>query len=90
MEQHWAGYLKALGGTPIPATSMPAVAPYDTSSNETGVSGFLDLKVKNPKVQANYDAMSSTWLGVEPSTTAVAKGVFKPYSMPVDKNLSKK
>lgn len=90
MEQHWSGYLKALGGSSIPATSMPAVTPYETSSNEKGVSGFLDLKVKDPKVQANYDAMSATWLGVEPSTTAIAKGVFKAYSMPVDKNLSKK
>ena len=57
MQQHWSGYLNALGAQKIPQTSMPTAAPYDTSSEEKGVTGFMDLSAKQPQIQARYDAM---------------------------------
>jgi len=50
MQAHWQGYLNALGKTPIPATSTPAL--YQTSSSDLGVSGFLDLSPKSPEIQS--------------------------------------
>jgi len=67
MEDHWAGYLKAVGGTPVPATSNQPVAAYLTSSDTKNMTGFLDLNPKKPEVQARYDAMSGSWEGVKAS-----------------------
>jgi len=85
MDKHWSGYLNAVGGTPVPQTSMPA--PYLTSDSSTGTSGFLDLQVKKPDIQARYDAMSGSWGGVKASDSAISSGVFKAESMPIDKTL---
>jgi hypothetical protein len=87
MDKHWSGYLNAVGGTPVPQTSMPTVAPYLTSDPTPGTSGFLDLQVKKPEIQARYDAMSGSWAGVQASTSAISSGVFKTESMPIDKML---
>ena len=76
MQNHWDGYLKALRGSTIPA-------PYATSDSKLGVSGFMDLTPKNPEVQAKYDAMAGSWEGVSASDAAIAKGVFKTESMPI-------
>ena len=76
MEQHWAGYLKAVGGTPVPATSHPPVATYKTTDDSKGNTGFLDLNPKKPEVQARYDAMSGSWEGVKASDAALKNGVF--------------
>jgi hypothetical protein len=83
MQNHWEGYLNAVGGTPAPQSSMPA--PYPTSDSTPGVSGFLDLQVKKPDIQAKYDAMSGSWAGVEASSTAIKNGVFSTEAMPIDK-----
>jgi hypothetical protein len=91
MQQHWSGYLNAISGEKIPKTSMPTVAPYDTSSNEKGVTGFMDLLVTQPKIQAKYDAMQGTWEGPEASDKALQKGIFKTEAMPINqKNYGKK
>ena len=69
MQQHWEGYLNAIGQTKTPQTSMPQVAPFENTSSETGKTGFMDLLV-NPiqqKIQARYDAMSGSWEGVDAS-----------------------
>jgi hypothetical protein len=84
MQAHWQGYLNALGKTPIPQTSTPAL--YQTSSSELGVSGFLDLKPKSPEIQAQYDAMSGSWAGVDASNKAISKGVFSTDAMPIQQN----
>jgi hypothetical protein len=83
MEKHWSGYLNAVGGAAVPASSMPATAPYLTSDSSKGTSGFLDLQVKNPSIQARYDAMSGSWAGVSASESAITNGVFKTESMPI-------
>ncbi len=83
MEQHWSGYLAALGAQKVPQTSMPVVAPYETSSSETGVTGFMDVFPKQPQIQARYDAMQGTWEGISATDKALSKGLFKTEAMPV-------
>lgn len=69
MQQHWEGYLNAIGQSKTPQTSMPEIAPYETTSSETGKTGFMDLLVSplQQKIQARYDAMSGSWEGVDAS-----------------------
>ncbi len=86
MQKHWEGYLKALGETKtmaIPQSSMPAVAPYETSSSEYGKTGFMDLLVNKPQIQARYDAMAGSWEGVQASESAASSDLFKTESMPI-------
>lgn len=83
MQQHWTGYLNAVAGQKVPNSSMPQTAPYETSSSETGATGFMDLLVKQPKIQAQYDAMQGTWEGPAASEAATANNVFKTESMPI-------
>ena len=87
MQEHWSGYLKAVGEAKPPNTTMPTVAPFETSSYETGKTSFMDLLVgdNQKKIQARYDAMSRTWEGVDATDKAVMKGTFKTESMPVNK-----
>jgi len=87
MDKHWSGYLNAVGGTPVPQSSMPA--PYPTSDSSTGKTGFLDLAVKKPDIQARYDAMSGSWAGVQASEGAITSGVFKTEAMPLDQRVPK-
>ena len=71
IKTHWSGFLNALGksSTPIGSNSIP----FQNTSTKIGVSGFLDLKPTETKIQPNYDAMSSSWLGVEASTNGFLK-----------------
>jgi hypothetical protein len=87
MDKHWSGYLNAVGGTPVPQSSMPA--PYPTSDSSTGKTGFLDLAVKKPDIQERYDAMSGSWAGVQASEGAITSGVFKTEAMQLDQMLPK-
>lgn len=87
-QDHWKGYVTALSGYQTPGTSVPA---YQTSSSETGVTGFMDLFVRKPEIQARYDAMQGSWEGVQASESAISQGVFKTESMPINqKNYGKK
>lgn len=85
MLSHWEGYMKALGAQKIPNTTMPQVAPYETSSSATGKTGFMDLLVSPPQqaIQARYDAMQGSWEGVSPSESAATSNLFKAESMPI-------
>jgi hypothetical protein len=82
--QTWQGYITALNQQSHPTSSMPQVAPYETTSSEYGKTGFMDLLVKNPQIQARYDAMQGTWEGPEASEKAVSKGLFKTEAMPLE------
>ena len=75
--------MKALGAQTLPVASMPQVAPYETTSSETGKTGFMDLLVAKPQIQARYDAMQPTWEGIQPSDAAISQGLFKTESMPI-------
>jgi len=83
MQSHWQNYLKAVSDITIPMNSMPQEGPFETSSSEKGKVGFMDLIVAQPKIQARYDAMQPSWEGIQPSDNAVAQGLFKAESMPV-------
>lgn len=83
MQQHWSGYLAALGAQKIPLTTMPTVAPYETSSSQLGVTGFMDLLPSQPQIQARYDAMQGTFEGPAAADKAISKGVFKTEAMPL-------
>ena len=85
MQKHWNVYVDALGGNKPPADSNV----YPTSDSTIGVSGFLDLKPKNPEIQAKYDAMSPTWGGIQPSESAAASNLFKASFMPMKNQTSK-
>lgn len=73
-------YLKALAaqGKICPDVSVP-VAPRPANSVSTPFTGFLEFKSPHPELQI-YSAMSPNWGGVESSTNAVAKGLFKTSS----------
>jgi len=91
MNSHWEGYMKALGAQKTPETTMPTVAPYETTSSKTGVTGFMDLTPKQPQIQAQYDAMQGTWGGPQAADKAVSKGLFRTEEMPINqKNYGKK
>jgi len=84
MEQHWAGYMNAVGKVnTTPSSSMPPVTLYKTTDSTIGVSGFLDLTPKQPEIQARYDAMSGNWGGVEATNKALANGLFSTDAMPL-------
>ncbi len=82
MEQHWAGYVAAIGGA-RPASSMPPVKIYADT-------GFLNVAPVQPEVQARYDAMSATWNGVQATNKALAHGLFSTDAMPLRKNIGSK
>lgn len=43
----------------------------------TPASGFKQFAPRDPVTQAKYDAMQSSWLGVESSDKAIAQGLYK-------------
>ena len=78
MDKEWSGYQSANNGFALPQSTS---AVYPTSSSETGVTGFQDLKPYAPDVQARYDAMSGNWEGVTASK-AFAKNIAKAQAGP--------
>ena len=81
MDQQWTSYNAAVGEYSLPKSTMAPV-PYQTSSSETGITGFQDLKPANPEVQARYDAMSPKWEGITGTDSAVFKNIPKSQSAP--------
>ena len=86
MKNHWNGYLNALAKTSSP-TSTNSI-PFQNTSTQIGISGFLDLKPinTNTQFQPRYDAMSGSWEGVNASEKATLKQnsdktEFMPYSV---------
>jgi len=67
LKSHWNGFLNAVGSAARPTDNNCVV--FENTSSKIGVSGFLDLKPDNT-IKPNYDAMNSTWLGVEASNKA--------------------
>jgi hypothetical protein len=65
---------KQLGPT-VPTTAQ--YASYEKSvSKFSAPTGFLEFSPRNPNVQAKYDAMQSSWQGVESSDKAIASGLY--------------
>jgi hypothetical protein len=80
MKDHWASYITALGKTQTPQGSNT-----ENTSTKIGVSGFLDVKPTEHKIDPRYDAMTTQWAGVEASNKAtqqnkISRTEFMPYS----------
>jgi hypothetical protein len=83
MEDNWKGYITAIGGSKAPASNIDQGMPF--SNTEGGVSsGFVEWKPNNKEVQARYDAMNTSWEGVEASENAASTNIFKHSFMPVN------
>jgi hypothetical protein len=77
MESHWSGYLKALGLTKPPRTTIDQGVPFPTTEGNTVSTGFIEWKTPNPEIQKKYDAMSGSWQGVKASEAAAASSIYK-------------
>jgi len=63
---------------PTDAKALPQYADYTTAlAIHTPASGFKQFAPRDPETQAKYDAMQSTWQGVESSDKAIAAGLYK-------------
>jgi len=83
MDDTWKGYQNAHGVYEVPQSTNPAL-PYPTSDSSVGKTPFADLKPSYPELQAQYDAMSPKWAGIEASNKATLKGGdFKSGAMPI-------
>lgn len=90
-EQHWSGYLNALGSAKhIPESTLTLKEIYPTTDSTIGVSGFLDLTPKQPDIQSRYDAMSGNWEGIQATNKALANGLFSTDPAPLSNNYGKK
>ena len=62
---------------PTDAKALPQYADYTTAlATHTPSTGFKQFSPRDPETQAKYDAMQSTWLGVESSDKAIAAGLY--------------
>jgi hypothetical protein len=87
----WSGYVDGVKQEPLPICSQPPVEKYLATDNKSGWwTGFQDLTPANPELQAKYDAMSESWLGVKPTDKALVQGLFTSQPSPVDKTLPKR
>jgi hypothetical protein len=63
---------------PTDAKALPQYADYTTAlAVHTPATGFKQFAPRDPETQAKYDAMQSTWQGVESSDKAIAAGLYK-------------
>jgi hypothetical protein len=63
---------------PTDAKPLPQYADYAHALEvHTPATGFKEFAPRDPETQAKYDAMQSTWQGVESSDKAIAAGLYK-------------
>jgi hypothetical protein len=63
---------------PTDAKALPQYADYTTAlATHTPATGFKQFAPRDPETQAKYDAMQSSWQGVESSDKAIAAGLYK-------------
>jgi hypothetical protein len=63
---------------PTDAKALPQYADYAQALDvHTPATGFKEFSPRDPETQAKYDAMQSTWQGVESSDKAIAAGLYK-------------
>jgi hypothetical protein len=90
MDANWNSYGNAVAQQTHPKCSAPTVAKYSATDDADWWTGFQHLKPANPELQAKYDAMSSAWLGVKPTSDAVIQGLFSSQPAELDKTLPKR
>jgi hypothetical protein len=84
MKSHWEGYLKAVGLSKAPRTTIDQGVPFPTTEGNTISTGFVEWKTPNPEIQKKYDAMSGSWQGVKASEAAAASSIYKADFAPVE------
>jgi hypothetical protein len=84
MESHWSGYLKALGQSKPPRTTVDT-NPFPTTEGNTISTGFVEWKTANPNIQKRYDAMSGSWEGIKASEAAASSSIYKPSYVSVER-----
>jgi hypothetical protein len=63
---------------PNDARTLTQYAEYTHSlAVHTPATGFKEFSPRDPVTQAKYDAMESSWQGVESSDKAIAQGLYK-------------
>jgi hypothetical protein len=63
---------------PNDARTLSQYAEYTRSLDvHTPATGFKQFAPRDPVTQAKYDAMDSSWQGVESSDKAIAQGLYK-------------
>jgi hypothetical protein len=63
---------------PTDAKALPQYADYTIAlATHTPATGFKQFAARDPETQAKYDAMQSSWQGVESSDKAIAAGLYK-------------
>ena len=68
-------YVKALEDKGTYCANIdPQYAVRTIAGQNDMLTGFLEFRPRDPIAQAKYDAMSSSWEGVESSEAAVARG----------------
>ena len=78
MDSTWKGYQDANDVYALPKSTNPELPKYPNTDSKAGRTGFQDLTPSYPEIQANYDAMSGSWKGIEASNKATLKGgIFK-------------
>lgn len=85
MKSHWEGYLKALGQSKAPRTTIDQGIPFPTTEGNTVSTGFVEWKTPNPEIQKRYDAMSGSWEGIKASEAAAASSLYKPDFVSVER-----
>jgi len=85
----WSGYLDGVSKDSIPICSNPPIQKYPATADpkQGWWTGFQDLTPANPELQAKYDAMSATWMGIKPTDKAIVQGIFSSQPSPLDKTL---
>jgi hypothetical protein len=90
MDAIWNSYGNAVAQQPLPKCSEPPVVKYPATDDTDWWTGFQHMKPANPELQAKYDAMSASWLGVSPTNQAIVQGLFTSQPADVDKTLPKR
>jgi hypothetical protein len=84
----WNGYVNGVNQDSLPICAQPPIEKYKATDTKHGWwTGFQDLTPANPELQAKYDAMSDSWLGVKSTDKALVQGMFTSQPSPVDKTL---
>lgn len=87
MDTNWNSYGNAVAQQTHPKCSNPPIVKYPVTDDKDWWTGFQGLTPANPELQAKYDAMSASWLGVSPTNTAIVQGLFTSQPADLDKTL---
>lgn len=68
-----------------PNGGVPGLLPQYTQYAATTAPSFKTFTPRDPATQAKYDAMSTSWEGVDSTNKAIARGDFKLDTVPTSR-----